>query len=222
MTRYAQGHHPASRAALVPFTGANDPRRHCGAPSFGREITSAMNHLASEDDQGQALYTEEDLKKIIADVRAPHSRVIAAREILRARLGTFDKIGRIPQSSDSLERILDRTLGRPVQTIRVQAEPARPAAEIKQEIAALIADDPALSGLVREMSPPALESPIAIATPRVQVPEQKPALPAVARAVQEPAKPQEKPAEDKPEPPDPPEAAKPPERRPPDDISAWM
>ncbi len=220
MSKYPPGKHPNSLAALKPFK-TGDSRRQCGAPSFGRQITSAMNELARTNEQGDAVYTESDLNEIIGNVRSSHARVIAAREILRARLGTFDKIGRIPQAANSLERIYDRTDGRPTQTIRLEAKTTRTAIEIKADIKALIVSDPGIADLLRKTAEPVLDGLESSIETAEEVPEKK-RLPAAARAAEDTAIKNIANAKAKPEPKDPPEAAKAPDRRPPDDISAWM
>ena len=168
-----RGSHPNSLANLKPFVGGGDPRRHVGAPSFGRQITSAMNELARTNEQGDAVYIESDLNEIIGNVRSSHARVIAAREILRARLGTFDKIGRIPQAANSLERIYDRTDGRPTQTIRLEAKTTRTAIEIKADIKALIVADPGIADLLRKTAEPVLDGLESSIETTVEVPEKK-------------------------------------------------
>ena len=247
MTKYARGHHPASRAALVPFTGASDPRRQPGAPSFGRQITSAMNELGRTDDQGDALYSEDDLEAIISNVKSSHARVIAAREILRARMPGFDRIDRIPKAGNSIDRIMDRTDGKPLQTVRIERKPDRRPEEIHMEILEMVSRQPEMldqpwlslklvdmarqSATFRERLRPILEvhrpemvasiqPPIDTTAEEVSVPEKK-ATPVLAAAVTEPAKAKES-VKGKPKPKDPPEAAKAPERPQPDDFSAWM
>ena len=142
MSAYPKGRHPNSLAALKPFTGRDDPRRRPGAPSLGREITCQMNELGRTDDEGNALYTEDNLKEIIKDVRASHARVIAAREILRARMEGFDRIDRVPKAANSLDRILDRTDGKPLQTVRIERKPDRRPEEIHMEILEMVSRQP--------------------------------------------------------------------------------
>ena len=49
----------------VPFRKGFDPRRRVGSPSLGRQITSYWNLLGEEDADGNAAYTESDLREIV-------------------------------------------------------------------------------------------------------------------------------------------------------------
>lgn len=146
---YGPGEHPNSRAALEPFRPGFDPRRRIGAPSLGREVTAYMNMLGAEDQDGQALYPEAELRAIIQDPRSAHAKVIAAQEILRARLEGFDKIGRVPQAANSIDRIIDRTDGKPTQRIEVTRPKDRTLEELGDDLVRLLTENPALLDSVR-------------------------------------------------------------------------
>ncbi len=104
----------------VPFRKGFDPRRRVGSPSLGRQITSYWNLLGEEDGDGNARYSKSDLKAIIKSSGASHAKVIAAQDLLRAREDGYDKIGRIPKAADSINRIMDRTEGKPKVVMQIE------------------------------------------------------------------------------------------------------
>ena len=137
----------AKRATVVPsgvpFRKGFDPRRRVGSPSLGRKITSYWNLLGEEDADGNAAYTESDLKAIIKSPKSPHAKVIAAQDLLRARADGYDKIGRIPKAADSLNRILDRTEGKPKVVMQIEHK-QRSLDDIRAEMLSVFAQHPAL------------------------------------------------------------------------------
>ena len=118
--------HPQALANLskcVPFRKGYDERRHVGAPSLGRRVTAYLNELGKEDDEGDCVYTVADLKVIIKNPKSPHAKVFAAKEILRSRQDGYDKLDRIPKAANSLDRICDRTNGKPTVRMEIRHEP---------------------------------------------------------------------------------------------------
>ena len=113
---------PRNTSGLVSFKKGFDAKRHIGAPNLGRQITAHMNELGREDDEGHAVYDAKKLREIVRDGRSAHARVVACKEILRARMDGFDTLGRTPKAADSIDRLIDRTHGKPKQTIFVQHE----------------------------------------------------------------------------------------------------
>ena len=157
----------------VPFRKGFDPRRRVGSPSLGRQITSYWNLLGEEDDDGNARYSESELKAIIKSSKSSHAKVIAAQDLLRARTDGYDKIGRIPKSANSIDRIMDRTDGKPTVRVEVKHEQCRSLEQLDSELVGLLEQEPALldvpmiqvqliqvarrSALVRERLLPVLE-----------------------------------------------------------------
>ncbi len=126
----------------VPFRKGFDPRRRVGSPSLGRQITSYWNLLGEEDDDGNARYSESDLKAIIKSPKSSHAKVIAAQDLLRARADGYDKIGRIPKAADSINRIMDRTDGKPVQSVVVARVDVRDPEQLRAELMDLMEQNP--------------------------------------------------------------------------------
>ena len=135
-------------ATLVPFKPGYDVRRAVGAPSLGRQITAYMNSLGREDEEGNAVVDAKELRAIARDGKAPHAKVMAAKEILRARMDGFDNIGRVSKAADSIDRICDRTEGKPRQTIHVEHESTQGQLELAQTRLQQMLLDPRLPALV--------------------------------------------------------------------------
>ncbi len=127
-----------------PFKPGFDPRRHIGAPALGREITAYWNQLGAENEDGTAKYPVAALKKIVKDKNSPHAKVMAAEDMLRARSKGYDIQGRIPKAANSMERILDRTVGKPVQSVVVAQVDTRDPNQLKAELLAMIEQRPEL------------------------------------------------------------------------------
>ncbi len=115
--------HPNSLANLKPhrFRKGHDPSRRIGARSAGATIREWWNILCEEDDDGNALYDDDELRRIADDPKDSHTKRLAAREILQAHEEGLTKFGK-RLGSDSLDRIMDRTEGKPVQTLHIEKE----------------------------------------------------------------------------------------------------
>ncbi len=115
--------HPNSLANLKPhhFKKGHDPRRRIGARSAGATIREWWNTLCEMDDDGDALYDDEELRHIADDPKESHPKRLAAKEILQAHEEGLTKFGK-RLGADSLDRIMDRTEGKPVQMLHVQQE----------------------------------------------------------------------------------------------------
>ncbi len=115
--------HPKSLANLKPhhFKKGHDPRRRIGARSAGATIREWWNMLCETDDDGCALYDDDELRRIADDPTESHPKRLAAKEILQAHEEGLTKFGK-RLGADSLDRIMDRTEGKPVQMLHVQQE----------------------------------------------------------------------------------------------------
>ncbi len=145
--------HPQALANLskcVPFRKGYDERRHVGAPSLGRRVTAYLNELGKEDDEGNCVFTVADLKAFIKNPKSPHAKVFAAKEILRSRQDGYDKLDRIPKAANSLDRICDRTVGRPKQQVEVQQTHVEDPQALFLQAAALVAEHPELERLFEQ------------------------------------------------------------------------
>ncbi len=115
--------HPNSLANLEPhhFKKGHDSRRRIGARSAGATIREWWNILCETEDNGYALYDDEELRCIADDPKESHPKRLAAKEILQAHEEGLTKFGK-RLGADSLDRIMDRTEGKPVQMLHVQQQ----------------------------------------------------------------------------------------------------
>ena len=125
-----------------PFSKGFDPRRHVGAPAIGRVFTSYLNELGMENEDGTAKYPLAELKNITQDPKSSHPKVMAAEDIMKARSKGFDKNNRIPKAADSLNRMCDRTVGKPVQSVMIAQVETPNLTEMRAELVDLIAQNP--------------------------------------------------------------------------------
>ena len=93
---------------LIPFSGADDPRRWKNGPSCGATIKNYYNTLYEK--------TQAELIEIATDDDAPVAKLMAARSMIRALNPEWGKGGK-PFASDDLSRIMEHTDGRPHQTV---------------------------------------------------------------------------------------------------------
>ena len=70
--------------------------------------------------------------------------MIAAQEILRARTEGFDKLDRVPRAANSIDRIMDRTEGKPRVTMEITHVEQPSMDQIRQELLQLYAQHPQL------------------------------------------------------------------------------
>ncbi len=127
---------------------------NCPGPGDGSElnpycsIQTAIDNAAMEGDEivvapGNYLEAIHFLgKAIIKDPKSSHPKVVAAQELLRARVEGYDKIGRIPKAADSINRIMDRTDGKPVQRVVVAQVDSRDPEQLRVELMDLIEQFP--------------------------------------------------------------------------------
>ncbi len=88
--------HPNSLANLKPhhFKKGHDSRRRIGARSAGATIREWWNTLCVMDDDGYALYDDEELRCIADDPKESHPKRLAAKEILQAHEEGLTKFGK--------------------------------------------------------------------------------------------------------------------------------
>ena len=118
MSQYGRGGHPASQANLVShrFQPGHDPKRNPGRP-IGQSIVEALNQLDAADAEGDAIYDLPKLKELAGHDKTRPSLAYAARLLVDAREGGFDKIDRHPKALASMREIMDRTIGKPAVTV---------------------------------------------------------------------------------------------------------
>ncbi len=130
-----EGHrHPNSIAALQPFTGANDPRRKSGSPSFSRRVLACLNALADTDSDGKPLHDLSKLQAIAKDGKAEHAKGVAADILAHVRTVGWDAISRQPKMLATLSWLFDRQLGKPLASIDVTHHVARTASAVMADM----------------------------------------------------------------------------------------
>ncbi len=127
--------HPNSLANLKPhhFKKGHDSRRRIGARSAGATIREWWNTLCETDDDGYALYDDEELRRIADDPKESHPKRLAAKEILQAHEEGLTKFGE-RLGADSLDRIMDRTEGKPTQRVEVERTETKDPAELRVRV----------------------------------------------------------------------------------------
>ena len=137
--------HPNSLANLKPhhFKKGHDSRRRIGARSAGATIREWWNTLCETDDDGYALYDDEELRCIADDPKESHPKRLAAKEILQAHEEGLTKFGK-RLGADSLDRIMDRTVGKPTQHVEVVKQEVADPRALMVQFAALLAESPQL------------------------------------------------------------------------------
>lgn len=153
-----------------PFQDGNGvakvENRPPGQPSKSRSNPIQVLRVLA-DPSDNAPYARKDLK---AMAKGQHIlRALLASEVLCAigtrerwaidRQGKAYRAGTDPEPGKSFERILDQLVGKPRQTVKIEAEPPRAVIDIKADIAQLIIADPSITALVRAQLP-VMEGPI--------------------------------------------------------------
>ena len=91
----------------------------------------------------------KELRRIQRDDTEPLPRREAAKILLRTMEDGFSKSGK-PLAGDDLDRVWDRTVGKPLQSLQVTQQP--PALDtLEAELRAMVAQDPTLPGRMRAM-----------------------------------------------------------------------
>jgi hypothetical protein len=98
-----------------------------------------LTELASEDDNGNARYSADTLTAINADPASPHLKASAAAMLLRMRQSGHARNG-LPLANADLERLLDRTLGKPKAQVEVTSKKQVTLTDVNRLRAELLAD----------------------------------------------------------------------------------
>ena len=126
--------HPNSLANLAEPFGKNGD--HPGRPpNAGASIIEHINRMAMWD-----------LSRVQAaadDPKASCSKRQAAKSLVRSMSDEFAKNGR-PFAADDLDRVLDRTDGKPVQRVEVERVEVKDPAALRVELLRILADHPEL------------------------------------------------------------------------------
>ena len=105
-----------------PWTSETSPRhdRTGERSSPGMSYLQWLSELDKVMPDGTAFHSAEDLEKIADDGRAPRSKRAAARDLLGMARGDYFKAQ--PMMADHINRVMDRSVGRPPQAIHMTSE----------------------------------------------------------------------------------------------------
>ncbi len=125
--------HPNSIRSLIPFKKGHQPTRR----TAGALVVENYNNLANGS------HSSVELLRIGRDERETVARRLAAKSLYRALKSTHAKNGR-PLASDDLDRILDRTEGKPTQRVALETREIKDPAALRVELLAVLAGHPEL------------------------------------------------------------------------------
>lgn len=100
---------PRSLSNLKPFKPGESGNPN-GRPPAGLSILEWLNQMES--------WTREQLESVLSDTSAPVSKLAAARSWLDATVRGYTQGGN-PVAGNDFDRILDRTIGKPAQSVDV-------------------------------------------------------------------------------------------------------
>jgi hypothetical protein len=116
---------PVKVMRVSPLSGVAPPRRYCfkpghewsgnslGRPALGLSIAELMNQMGA--------WKEHDIRSAQKDADAPAAKRIAAGRLLDAMTMERTKAG-VPVALSQVDQLMDRTVGRPAQTLFVHRE----------------------------------------------------------------------------------------------------
>ncbi len=83
-----------------------------------------------------------------ADPKQPHSKRLAAKELISAHLDGHSRFGK-RIGADSVDRVCDRTSGKPIAAVTITKIVEPDLAAVQQEIAALLESRPDLRQMIQ-------------------------------------------------------------------------
>ena len=108
-----------------------------GRPAIGITYQAWLNELDICDDQGVAKYDDDALRAIRDDPTQCRAKRAAAADLLDLPRTDYHKA--LPLRANVLDRVCDRTVGKPVQAVVVHKTETRPPAAIGADLAPLLA-----------------------------------------------------------------------------------
>lgn len=129
-------------AGLRPFVKGYDPRRNVGSGP-GRAFTEHMRDLSRVNEEGEAVYSTEQLKALVENGKTPHPKAAAARQLLATRELGWSNSG-TPFALADVKEMLDRELGMSIKRVEMSVETVTKPADLASDAIALIRQDPRL------------------------------------------------------------------------------
>ncbi len=154
--------HPNSLANLTPWPKGHTGNRR-GRPNSGGSLLEHLDELAAEDEKGDAVYSVGELEAITGDQRSSHTKAMAAQWIILGRTPGFHEKSGKPYCAMLIEMLLDRKVGKPLQSVLVQHTQSDDPETLLAEYHAMIARSPELLSILGDRVPaealPAVDAP---------------------------------------------------------------
>lgn len=142
--------HPNSLANLQSWPRGVSGNPH-GRPPIGLSYQEWLNALDTHDADGVAKYDQDALEQIRDDPAQCRAKRAAAADLLDMTRTDYDKA--VPLRANSIDRVSDRTVGRPIQSVMVQhVQPDDPEV-LLAELRAAITRSPELLSLIGDRLP---------------------------------------------------------------------
>lgn len=148
----APGKHPNSLANLTPWKPGQQPDRTGVRVNPGQSYLQWLAELGRVTPEGTAHYDTDRLKTIADDVKAPQEKRAAARDRIGMASGEYFKAQ--PLMANHIDRILDRTIGKPAQHVVLEAPPALTPEEALAKLRAFDAAHPELLQQIQQRALP--------------------------------------------------------------------
>ena len=136
---YPRGHHPNSVANLKPWRHGESGNPH-GRTAVGMSYREWLNLLDAGDADGNAKYTDSDLEAMIDDPTQTRAKRAAAADLLDMRRRDYHKA--VPLRANPIDRVCDRTEGKPIARVVVQTHKVVDPAQLIGDLRAALADLP--------------------------------------------------------------------------------
>ncbi len=143
--------HPNSLANLGPAWQPGQSGNPNGRVPIGLSYQEWLNVLDTHDADGVAKYDQAALEQIRDDPTQARSKRAAAADLLDMPRTDYEKA--IPMRANSIDRVSDRTVGRPVQSVMVQhTQPDDPVA-LREQLRQMLTNEPELCSLLGDLAP---------------------------------------------------------------------
>ncbi len=128
--------HPNSIANLGPAWQPGQSGNPNGRVPIGLSYQEWMNALDTHDDDGVAKYDQAALEQIRDDPTQCRAKRGAAADLLDMPRADYDKA--VPLRANVIDRVCDRTVGKPVKSVHVTKNEMRPFEVIHADLIAVL------------------------------------------------------------------------------------
>lgn len=159
----------ANLRMFAPGQSGNPAGRKPG----GAFVEEALSSLLSVNADGSPHYSEEEIRAMAMDANTPPAWKAAAHRVLlvirdpskfiKDRRGNVRYAGADPECGKAFAQIMDRLVGKPVQTVHATHQTIKSPEQIHAEIVAMLSKSPAMVRLMEQFlsrrSPELIEQP---------------------------------------------------------------